>query len=51
MHCLAHKSIEIEVVLNLAEIISKNEQVYPYNLILVLIYSWLKLSLFKLGFC
>ena len=31
---------EIEVVLNLTEIISKSEQVYPCNLI----YSWLKLQ-------
>ena len=41
MHCLTHESIEIEVVLNLTEIISKSGQVYPYNLILVLSYSWL----------
>ena len=41
MHCLAHESIEIEVVFNLIEIISKSWQVYPYNLILVLLYSWL----------
>jgi len=47
MHCLAHEGIEI-VVLNLTEIISKSEQVYPYNLILVLIYSIL-VSPFKLG--
>jgi hypothetical protein len=47
MHCLAHEGIEI-VVLNLTEIVSKSEQVYPYNLILVLIYSIL-VSPFKLG--
>jgi hypothetical protein len=49
MHCLAHESIEIEVVLNLTEIIDKNGQVYPYNLILVLMYSIL-VPPFKLGF-
>jgi hypothetical protein len=49
MHCLAHESIEIEVVLNLTEIIGKNGQVYPYNLILVLMYSIL-VPPFKLGF-
>jgi hypothetical protein len=47
MHCLAREGIEI-VVLNLTEIVSKSEQVYPYNLILVLIYSIL-VSPFKLG--
>jgi hypothetical protein len=41
MHWLAYESIKIEVVFNLIEIISKSWQVYPYNLILVLLYSWL----------